>query len=101
MAADGEAGLARIASFRPDVIVLDLMMPNLDGFSFMETISANDPSRMGTIIVTSAASPSVIRDRLAGQPFAVLPKPFDIAQLVEHVRACIAARHSSAGSRPA
>jgi len=65
------------------------MMPNLDGFSLIETLAKNDPSRLSQIIVTSAASPAVIRDRMKGTPFQVLPKPFDITELVAHVKACV------------
>ena len=74
------------------MIVLDLMMPNLDGFNLMNTLAANDPGRLKKIIVTSAASPAVIRDRMTGTPFDLLSKPFDIAQLAERVARCIEAQ---------
>ena len=89
-AADGIEAVLKLGLGEYNVIVLDLMMPNLDGFSFIDTISKNDPSRLQHIIVTSAASPAVIRDRMKGKPFAVLPKPFDIAELIAKVRACTA-----------
>ena len=68
------------------------MMPNLDGFTFMNTLSENDPERAKKVIVTSAASPGVIRERLKGTPFDVLPKPFEISDLVARVSACIASQ---------
>jgi len=95
VAVDGVEAVLKLGLKPYDVIVLDLMMPNLDGFAFMSTLAQNDPSRLRSIIVTSAASPAVIRDRMKGQPFDVLPKPFDIQQLVERVRSCIAARVAS------
>ncbi|PYQ60524.1 MAG: hypothetical protein DMF58_07805 [Acidobacteria bacterium] len=73
------------------VIVLDLMLPNLDGFAFM----TQNESHLKRIIVTSAASPSLIRERLRGTPFDMLPKPFDINDLVGRVRACIVAQTPS------
>lgn len=88
-AADGIEAVLKIGVSDYDAIILDLMMPNLDGFTLMNTLAENDPERLKHIIVTSAASPAIIRDRMNGVPFAVLPKPFDIATLVEHVRACI------------
>ncbi len=75
-----------------DVIVLDLMMPNLDGFALIETLAANDAPRLRRIIVTSAASPAVIRTRMHGVPFAVLPKPFNITDLIANVEQCLAAQ---------
>jgi len=95
VAVDGVEAVLKLGLKPYDVIVLDLMMPNLDGFAFMSTLAQNDPSRLRSIIVTSAASPAVIRDRMKGQPFDVLPKPFDIQQLVERVRSCIAAQVAS------
>jgi CheY-like chemotaxis protein len=91
-AADGLEAVLKLGVCEYDVIVLDLMMPNLDGFTFMSTFADNDPARLDKIIVTSAASPAVIRDRMRGTPFNVLPKPFDIADLIDRVRTCIAAQ---------
>jgi DNA-binding NtrC family response regulator len=65
-------------------------MPHLDGFTFLNTFARNDPDQLRKVIVTSAASPSVIRERMEMLPFDLLPKPFDISVLVDRVRACIA-----------
>ena len=90
VASDGVEAVLKLGLADYDAIILDLMMPNLDGFSFISTLAASDPGRLKRIIVTSAASPNVIKERLTSAPFAVLPKPFDIRTLVEHVRACVA-----------
>jgi CheY-like chemotaxis protein len=92
VASDGVEAVLKLGLADYDVIILDLMMPNLDGFSFMNTLAASDPERLNRIIVTSAASPSVIKERMTGAPFAVLPKPFDIQMLVEQVSACLASQ---------
>ena len=89
IASDGVEAVLKLGVTDYDVIILDLMMPNLDGFSFMNTLADADPERLKHVIVTSAASPAVIKERMRGAPFAVLPKPFDIRTLAEHVRACI------------
>ena len=94
-AADGTEAVLKLSVRDYNVIILDLMMPNLDGFAFMNTISENQPSRLKNVIVTSAASPHVIRDRIRGTPFDLLPKPFDINDLIARVRACISAQSSS------
>ena len=88
-ASDGVEAVRKLGVIDYDVIILDLMMPNLDGFAFMETLSDRDPARLKKIIVTSAASPAVIRSRMKGEPFDVLPKPFDIKQLARRVKDCI------------
>ena len=92
VAADGVEAVLKMGLVEFDVIVLDLMMPNLDGFAFINTLVENDPERLRRIIVTSAASPAIIRERLAGQPFDFLMKPFDINELSRRVRACIDAQ---------
>jgi CheY-like chemotaxis protein len=91
-AADGLEAVLKLGVCEYDVIVLDLMMPNLDGFTFINTIAESQPERLRRIIVTSAASPAVIRERMTSGAFRVLPKPFDINDLVAAVRACIAAQ---------
>ena len=53
-AEDGEAGLQAIQAQRPDVILLDLMMPKLDGFGVIERLRADPGTRDIPIIVISA-----------------------------------------------
>lgn len=92
VAADGVEAVLKLGLAEYDVIILDLMMPNLDGFAFMSTMADVDPDRLRRVIVTSAASPGVIKERMKGTPFDLLPKPFDIDQLADRVRACVAAQ---------
>ena len=91
-AADGLEAVLKLGVSDYDVIVLDLMMPNLDGFTFLNTFAREEPERLRKVIVTSAASPAVIKERMEGAPFRMLPKPFDIGELVTHVRSCIDAQ---------
>ena len=88
VASDGLEAVLKLGVMEYAAIILDLMMPNLDGFVLIETLATNDPLRLRRIIVTSAASPSVIRERMRGSPFEVLPKPFDIGDLTRIVRTC-------------
>jgi len=88
VASDGAEAGSRIRSAAYDVIILDLMMPRLDGFALMDQLASEDPDKLRRIIVTSAASPSLIRERMRGAPFDLLPKPFDISDLANRVDAC-------------
>jgi len=92
VATDGVEAVLKMGLVEFDVIILDLMMPNLDGFAFINTLVVSDPERLHRIIVTSAASPTIIRERLEGRPFDFLMKPFDINELSRRVRACIDAQ---------
>ena len=89
IAADGLEAISKLGLADYDVIILDLMMPNLDGFSLMTAMARNAPERLKRVIVTSAASPSVINEKLKGIPFDLLPKPFDIEELISRVGACV------------
>jgi len=91
-ASDGAEAVSKLTAADYDVIILDLMMPNLDGFGLMRTLAEGDSSRLKRIIVTSAASPQIISERMRGAPFDTLPKPFDLGDLVRRVRACIKAQ---------
>jgi CheY-like chemotaxis protein len=88
IASDGLEAIAKLALANYDVIILDLMMPNLDGFSFMTAMARDTPERLKRVIITSAASPAVINERLKGIPFDLLPKPFDIHELLSRVQQC-------------
>jgi CheY-like chemotaxis protein len=53
-AANGREGLARLAEFLPDAIVLDLMMPEIDGFGFLEALRHHPQWRHIPVIVVTA-----------------------------------------------
>lgn len=92
VASDGAEAENRIRSSKYDAIILDLMMPRLDGFAFLVHLQQEDPERLKRIIVTSAASPALIQERLHVAPFDMVPKPFDISDLADRVRACLNAQ---------
>ncbi|UCE32332.1 MAG: response regulator [Burkholderiales bacterium] len=77
-AADGRAGLDRLADARPDAIVLDLMMPVMDGFEFLATLRASPDWREIPVLVYTARelTPDDQR-RLAGEAQEVLRKAGD------------------------
>lgn len=91
VASDGAEAENRMQSMDYGVIVLDLMMPRLDGFAFLSYLQQHHPERLKRIIVTSAASTSLIHERMPSGTFDILAKPFDISDLAERVRACAAA----------
>lgn len=85
-AADGEEGIARAVETRPDVITLDVMMPNVDGWVAALRLR-NDPRTSGIrIVVVSARTQQ--RDLERGRQVGVdayVCKPFDPSELVEVV----------------
>ena len=74
-AENGQDALARLAELRPDVIVLDLIMPVLDGFEFLDKIRRRAEWRDIPVLVVTAKDLTVEeRSRLNGDVERVLQK---------------------------
>lgn len=86
-ASDGETALRRIAVRRPDLILLDLLMPVMDGFEVCRQIKANSQWRDIPIIFLSAADDKelIVRALNAGA-IDFITKPFSHAELLCRVR---------------
>ena len=64
LAAEGQEGLDKAESFRPSVILLDIHMPEMDGFALTERIKKSEKYAMLPVIIVSSKSKE--EDRLAG-----------------------------------
>jgi CheY-like chemotaxis protein len=53
-AENGQVGLAQVAAQRPDVILLDLMMPQMDGFEFVAALRQQETGRSVPVVVVTA-----------------------------------------------
>jgi two-component system response regulator MprA len=85
-AVDGSAALSQVASFAPDVIVLDLMMPNVDGLSVCRVLRS-EGNRTPILMLTARTETS---DRVAGLDAGAddyLGKPFALEEMLARVRA--------------
>jgi len=69
---------------RPDVVFLDIMMPELDGFYVLEQIRKID-SNAKIILVTADKSPNAMKKIKEVKPTDVIYKPYDIEQIMRHV----------------
>jgi DNA-binding response OmpR family regulator len=85
--ADGKEGIEKMASGCYDLVLLDLMMPDVDGFAVVNFLKRRRPSSLKRVIVMSAAG-SVVRGDFPEPICKLLPKPFDIDQLTSAVRTC-------------
>lgn len=89
-AANGREALAQVATEKPDVLLLDIMMPELDGFQVLERLKADPGSRDLPVIVISALNDlrSVVRGiELGAEDY--LPKPFEPVLLRARLEACL------------
>lgn len=91
VARDGEEGLARIRADRPDLVVLDVMMPKLDGFEVCKAVRA-DPSLGGVriLMLTAKGRAAEISKGLTLGADAYIPKPFATRELVARIKELLA-----------
>jgi excisionase family DNA binding protein len=92
--ADGFRGLIMLGTFRPDVLIADLNMPDMDGFRMLRSIEGSEYTPQ-KIIVTTALSTNEIAER-GGLPAEalVLQKPFSMASLETVLRELALERRS-------
>jgi len=91
VANDGEEALAKVASFNPDLMLLDVMMPKKSGFEVCEALRA-DPQRSGLQIVmlTAKGRDTEVAKGLALGADAYFTKPFSTKELVAKVKEMLA-----------
>jgi DNA-binding response OmpR family regulator len=84
--ADGEAALAAAARERPDAIILDVMMPALDGFAVLARLKA-DPSlsAIPVIMLTARGQERDVLSGLQGGAADYIVKPFSLKELLARV----------------
>ena len=95
-ASDGESGLAKARSWDYDAIVLDLMIPKLDGWTLLRTLRIKKKT---PVLVLTARD--AVADRVKGLDLGAddyLVKPFDLAELLARLRALI--RRSTGQANP-
>ncbi|MDZ8134443.1 MAG: CHASE2 domain-containing protein [Nostoc sp. DedQUE04] len=100
-ATDGKHGLQVAIEHNPDVILLDLAMPNMDGFELMVHLQANPQTCSIPIIVSSASVFESNRQRsLEAGATAFLPKPLQIDELLNRLRSLLGVEWIYAESSP-
>lgn len=94
-AADGEEALRVVGTFRPELIVLDVMMPRKDGYTVAEAIRSDpDLARIPIIMLSAKAQDTDVEQGLASGANLYLTKPFEPDALLETVAQCLTASRS-------
>ena len=86
LARNGREGLARLSAARPDLIITDVVMPEMDGFAFCRAVKADDATRaIPIVLLTSQRSPvDIIRGLEVGAD-NFITKPFEDGQLLGRI----------------
>jgi DNA-binding response OmpR family regulator len=84
-ARDGDEALAEVERFRPDLVLLDAMMPRRDGFEVCQQLRASGWSDLRIVMLTAKGRESEITKGLAVGADAYVTKPFSTRELVDQV----------------
>lgn len=95
-AAGGDEGLEKVFRERPDLLLLDVMLPGISGLEICKAVRRHDPTL--PILMISARTQEA--DRVAGLDLGAddyIPKPFSVRELLARVRAALRRRRALAG----
>lgn len=86
-ASDGKQGLTLVQRKEPDLVLLDIVMPRMDGLAFLRELSVDEPGRFkpSVIVVSAVGQESVVEQAFALGARFYLMKPFDPAVLLERI----------------
>jgi len=94
---DGEEGLKLVAEYNPDLIILDVLMPKLDGYEVCQRLKSDENTKYIPVLMLTAKSE--VADKVKGLDIGAdhyLAKPFNYKELSARVRSLVAtkaARH--------
>lgn len=92
IAADGQEGLKKAREIRPDIILLDLMLPKLDGYKVCRLLKFDERYRQIPIIILSARTQEGDQN-LAKEMGAnrFITKPYEFSEILTHIEALLKA----------
>lgn len=90
-AEDGRAALELIESTRPDLIITDIQMPNLDGVEMIKALRERPEIKGVPILIFSACPDEALSDAMQAGASAASPKPLQVDFLVRLVKSLLAA----------
>ncbi len=94
VAGDGEEAVSKVRTLRPDLVLLDVMMPRLDGIQACRLLKQDDETRLIPVVLLTALAS--MEDRVAGIEAGAddfLTKPFNMVELLARVRSLIRLKH--------
>ena len=87
-ARNGEEAIALLEEEAPCVMILDLMMPKVNGFEVLDHLRERRPEFLKCVIVLTAVVDTVLTKLDKSEVFAALRKPFDVQELLQQVETC-------------
>ncbi len=98
LAEDGAVGLKRVAEQHYDLILLDLLMPQIDGVRFVRMMKDRMPDPPPVLVISASATGQILEDIKAEGVFDVLRKPVQPALLLARVAQVLAGNGGGAAA---
>jgi CheY-like chemotaxis protein len=91
-AADGPEGLTKITEFQPNLLLLDIMLPQMNGLDLLKTIKANEATKnIPVILLTNLGQDSVIKEGFSlGADGYLIKSAYTPDQIIEEVKKFLA-----------
>jgi CheY-like chemotaxis protein len=90
IANDGPSGLDAIARHRPDLVLLDIRMPEMDGFEVNRRLRQTpELAEIPVIFLSAHAQEATRQESLAGGGRCFLPKPYEVKNLIAAIRSTL------------
>lgn len=89
-AANGLEAVARYQEFRPDLVTMDITMPEMDGITALKEIRARDP-HANVVICTAMGQKSMVMEAMSAGARDFIVKPFQPGKVIEAVQKVIGA----------
>lgn len=89
----GEAALARLAEEVPDLILLDVRMPGIDGYEVCRRIRADQRTAFLPVVMVTASGPEERLEALQAGADDFVTKPFDQSELLARIRSLVRIKH--------
>ena len=88
-ASDGAEAIERLRQDGYSVVLLDLMMPRVDGFAVLRYMQEQRPAALSCTIVASAVPENEVLKRFSAPVYRFHSKPFDIQRLISDINHCV------------
>lgn len=86
VAPDGRKGVELYREHNPDVVLLDIIMPRMDGLGFLDEIAPKENEGARIVVLSAAGHERLIRSAITKGAHYYLIKPFDLKQMVARIR---------------
>ena len=101
LAADGSEALTKVAIDKPDLVLLDVMMPVMNGYTFLKELRAKDEWKsIPVIVTTSSGDKAIVREMVALGVSGYLLRPFAARQVVDAIQEALKGAGGSQGEPP-